>query len=138
MPAVAKTPSIDLGDSWPDTSEEEVPFVEVGPIWGRRWKVLQSVNTFTALEADTNPAVYTTLVANAIHPDERQAFLDKLRSQKDLANPERLMELINMIVNAAAGNPTNSSSGSSTGTPKKAAASRSAAASGRRVTTRTR
>ena len=126
MPRMPKTSRIDLADRFPDTSTVEVPFVVVGPIFGRDWKVLQDINSFTALDADNDAANYAQLLSNAIHEDDKAEFLRMLKSQRQMDAP-KLMELLNAILEAASGNPTPSSSGSGTGTAKRAAVRRSAA-----------
>lgn len=127
---MTKTPiTIDLDeDEFPDTSNDEITdVVLVGPIFGRKWKVLQDLNIYTALASSDDPSRYSRIIADAIHPDERSDFLELLQRQRGMSN-EKFLALVNKLVEAASGgNPTSSSTGSSGGTPRKAAARRSAA-----------
>lgn len=125
---MARTPQrIDLGDAFPDTSDDVGEYVIVGPLWGLDFRVLKGFNLFSGLRADSDPSVYTKLVTNAIHPEDQADFLKLIDKQRNLDDPQKFMELVNVIVGAASGNPQISSGASSAGTPKKAAARRSAA-----------
>jgi hypothetical protein len=123
-----KTPvRIDLGDEFPDTSNDDIDeFVIAGPIFGRDWRVLQNVNIYTALASSDDPTRYSRIIADAIHPDDRAEFLELLQRQRNMG-AEKFLGLANKLIEAASGNPTTSSSGSSPGTPRKAVARRSVA-----------
>lgn len=118
---------IDLGDAFPDTSNNVGEFVTIGPMWGLEFRVLKGFNLFSGLRAGDDVSVYTKLVVNAIHPDDQLAFLNTIDKQRNLDDPEEFMKVVNAIVNAASGNPQISSGASSAGTPKKRVTSRSAA-----------
>lgn len=110
---VAKTIDIDaLIASKVEESRSKRKYVKVS-LFGREWRISDQTNNFLLLragEGDVN--AFTQFLLNCPHADDQREFRDALLAF-DAMEPEILLDIINAIMEAVAGNPTKSSSASS-------------------------
>jgi hypothetical protein len=123
MPAMPKP--IDL-DALLDPNDAE-PAVVVVRLFGRDWKVLSNINTFSlSAISGGDTAAISRFLRNMVVPDERDDFAAAFADQPNL-DGERLGKILTVLIEAVSGNPTTAPSGSSPRATKKTSAPKSPA-----------
>jgi hypothetical protein len=98
-------------------------------LFGRDWDVVVGINSFTVSRIQANDTgAISDFLTNSVIEDQRDDFRKTLAAQKGM-KPERLLKLVEVIIEAATEHPTKSPSVSSRSASKRTSAPRSAARS---------
>lgn len=109
----------------------EDPEVKTVPIklFGREWDFIQSLNAFAFSDLlGSNPAAVARFFANAVVESQRTDFANALAGRPDL-DGDKLMELLNAVLEAVTGRPTDKPASKSRPASKRTSSPKSAARS---------